>query len=290
MGPLDFVHLTEIMRLSEGNPNIKIGMIDGPVRRDHPMLSGDHIQDCTKVSETGCSCIDSVACEHGTFVAGILSAKRDSGVPGICPKCSLLVCSIFPENITGTAEGETTSGASCEKLTEAIAYFIHAGVHLINLSLSLNRNGFKKEHDLKDVVDYAVAKGIIIVAAAGNEGILSSSVLTGHPGVIPVVACDLNGRAVSGSNLGVSMAKTGLCAPGQKITGLRAAGGLKVFSGTSTAVPFVTGTMALLWSIFPSASGEALNFALTQHAKNRRSLVPPVLNAASSFEYLYRHS
>jgi subtilisin family serine protease len=57
--------------------------------------------------------------------------------------------------------------------------------------------------------------------------------------------------------------------------------------GTSAAAPFVTGTIALLWSAFPGASAAAVKLAVTQPRGTRRvSVVPPLLNAWESFEHL----
>jgi hypothetical protein len=48
-------------------------------------------------------------------------------------------------------------------------------------------------------------RGVLFVAAAGNQGALGSSVITRHPWLIPVVACDRSGRVMAVSNLGASI-------------------------------------------------------------------------------------
>ena len=107
-------------------------------------------------------------------------------------------------------------------------------------------------------------RGVIVVAAAGNQGTLGSSAITRHPWVIPVVACDLRGRPTNESNLGSSIGRRGLGAPGDGITSLGAEGQPVTFGGTSVAVPFVTGAIALLWSEFPAASAAQIKLAVTQ--------------------------
>src|SRR5262249_17388281 len=124
-------------------------------------------------------------------------------------------------------------------------------------------------------------------AAAGNQGTLGSSVLTRHPGVIPVVAYDLRGTPMDQSNLGHSIGRRGLGAPGAAITSLGAMGPPLTFGGTSAATPFVTGAIALLGSAFPSAAGAAVRCAVPHAAAPRRSrVVPPLLDAWGAYHML----
>ena len=105
--------------------------------------------------------------------------------------------------------------------------------------------------------------------------------------MIPVVACDLGGRPIGESNLGGSIGRRGLCAPGDRITSLGSAGHALTLGGTSVAVPFVTGAVALLWSACPCASAAQIRLATTQAAARRRaSIVPPLLDAAAAWRTL----
>jgi subtilisin family serine protease len=89
------------------------------------------------------------------------------------------------------------------------------------------------------------------------------------------------------SNLGSSIGTRGLTAPGDAITSLNAEGQSVTLGGTSVAVPFVTGTIALLWSEFPAASAAQIKLAVTQTSRPRRaSVVPPLLDARASYESL----
>jgi len=93
----DLVRLTRLLDRTRGRPEIKVGLIDGPVLIGHPELAAENIREVPGESAGTCARPGSTACKHGTFVAGILSAKRGSPAPAICPGCSLLVRSIFPE-------------------------------------------------------------------------------------------------------------------------------------------------------------------------------------------------
>jgi hypothetical protein len=82
MGPLDLVNLTPLMARASGRAEIRIGLIDGPVALDHPVLAAHNIHEVPGKHCGACSTASSLACLHGTFVAGMLMAKRGSAAPG----------------------------------------------------------------------------------------------------------------------------------------------------------------------------------------------------------------
>jgi subtilisin family serine protease len=141
--------------------------------------------------------------------------------------------------------------------------------------------------ELEQVLDHATKRGVIIVAAAGNQGTLGSTTITRHSWIIPVVACDPRGRPTNESNLGSSIGRRGLSAPGGAITSLGPEDKLLTLGGTSVATPFVTGTIALLWSEFPTATAAQVKFAVTQaYAPRRTTVVPPLLNAWAAYQFM----
>jgi len=277
MGFLDLVKITPLMELTSGRPEIVIGLIDGPVIREHPALTGSPIGEIPGKLSSICIRSDSLACQHGTFVAGILSARRGSSAPAICPACTLLVRPIFAE--TTSANGDLPS-AKPEELAEAILDCVRAGARVLNISAAIAQPSVTSERALKEALDQAARHGLIVIAAAGNQGTLGSTAITRHPWVIPVVAYDLQGRPMSHSNLGNSIGRRGLGAPGDRITSLGAGGKPVTLGGTSAAAPFVTGAIALLWSEFPDASAADIKLAITQaHSGRRTTVVPPLLDA-----------
>ena len=89
------------------------------------------------------------------------------------------------------------------------------------------------------------------------------------------------------SNLGSSIGRRGLSAPGGAITSLGAVGKPLTLGGTSVATPFVTGAIALLWSAFPTATAAQVKFAVTQaYASRRTTVVPPLLNAWAAYQFM----
>ncbi|MGA7732563.1 MAG: S8 family serine peptidase [Chloroflexia bacterium] len=272
------------MERTNGSPEVKIGLIDGLVYTQHTDLAGEHLHELPGNNGAICAQANSTACLHGTFIAGILSAKRNSPAPAICPNCTLLIRPIFTDTTSGR---EHMPSATPLELAVAIIECIEAGARVINLSLALAQPSTKGEHALEEALNQAIRRGVIVVAAAGNQGTLGSSAITRHPWVIPVVACDLRGRPVNESNLGNSIGRRGLSAPGDAITSLGSDGQSLTFGGTSVAVPFVTGAIALLWSEFPAATAAQIKLAITQPTTLRRaSVVPPLLNATASYQIL----
>jgi len=95
---LELVQLTALMERTEGSADVSIGLVDGPVATQHPELAGDRVRAIAGTMNASCAQLDSFACRHGTFVAGILSAARSSPAPAICPGCMLLIRPVFAES------------------------------------------------------------------------------------------------------------------------------------------------------------------------------------------------
>jgi hypothetical protein len=89
---LDLANLAPLMERTSGSAEIMIGLMDGPVAMNHPDLATGSVRGIGGEPGAGCTHSDSAACIYGTFTAGILSAKRDSPAPAICPGCTMLVC------------------------------------------------------------------------------------------------------------------------------------------------------------------------------------------------------
>lgn len=282
---LDLVNLRPLMELSKGRVETIIGLIDGPVAIGHPDLQSAIIREIPGKLAGTCAAAQSLSCLHGTLVAGVLIAKRESDAPAICPECTLLVRPIFSELSAASAE---IPSASPLELAEALVDCVSHGANIINLSASLARPSARDASRVAEALDYCGNRGVIVVAAAGNQGTVGGSCITRHPCVIPVVACDLRGQPISYSNLGNSIGRHGLRAPGAGVVSLGVDGSPRAFGGTSAAAPFVTGTLALLCSIFPNASRSEIESAVLGGLRARRSaIVPALLDADSAYRTLH---
>ena len=213
MTPLDLVKLDTIMRLTRGSSAVAIGLIDGPVALQHPGLSHARVTVANERYGGTCGSTGDPTCRHGTAVAGILVARRGSRAPAICPACALVVHPIFGTFINGRA---AVPEATPDELAEAIRSCVAAGARVLNLSVAIARPSMRQHAALGEALDHAARRGVIVVAAAGNQGSIGSSVITRHPVVIPVTAGDRNGRPVGGSNMGMSIGRRGLGTPGSR--------------------------------------------------------------------------
>jgi len=275
--PADLAGLTPLLERTAGSGEVKIGMIDGPVDTSHHDFRGARLTEAPGAS-AACREQGSPACVHGTFVAGMLAARRGSPAPALCPECPVVVRPIFCE----AADLGQCPAVTPGELASALRQAVDSGVRIVNLSIGLANTAVESHPALHESFDYAFRKGVLIVAAAGNHGRISHIPLFDHPWVIPVAACDEKGNILAGSNFGPSLGKRGLLAPGSGIRSLAPGGGYTTMSGTSVAAPFVTGTIALLWSLYPTATAEQMRSAILLPGARRRTIIPPLLNGDAS--------
>jgi subtilisin family serine protease len=280
--PIDLVRLREVMALTSGRSDIVLGLVDGPVTLDHPDLATGNIR---TVAGTAGACVDagSSACAHGTFVAGILAARRGADAPAIAPDCTLLVRPIFSE---APPVGMAPS-ASPAQLAAAIVDCVDAGARLLNLSVALTGPAFGADRELGEALEHARRRGVLVITAAGNQGIVGSSMITRHRWVVPVIAYARSGRPLAPSNLGRAIGLGGLGGPGDRVSSIAPDGRPTVSSGTGVAAPFVAGSAALLWSLFPGAGAADIKRALLDSGGGRRTaIIPPLLNAWMAYQIL----
>jgi subtilisin family serine protease len=265
----------QALSIAQGDPSILVGVVDSglsPV----PDLKG-------KVAETfwdptvNRSAADTIG--HGTFVSSIIAARNDDGfgLAGFCGACRLAVYKAAPLTDVQVAEGIRT-------LTDA-------HVRVINLSVVLD----SPAQDVIDALQYAVAAGVLVVAASGNDGAESidfPAFEVQPPGGAPasglaVGASDAKGARASFSNSGPQLS---LVAPGtfDSSCSLGIVGAIPAIatdfdetsscavtmthagraryayaSGTSFAAPEVSGTAALVWSLKPSLTSVQVAGILT---------------------------
>ncbi|RZU01699.1 subtilase family protein [Kribbella rubisoli] len=279
---LNLVGLPFLMDQTVGRAEIVVALLDGPVVTDHPAFVHSMIR-TVGGSDGKCARPDEAACRHGTAVAGILCATRGvSEAPGIAPGCVVLNRPVIPESGPG---GHLEAGP--DELAEALVEVTRAGAKVINVSLAMSPSPMTQHSVISRALDYALLRGALVVAAAGNDGELSSTTITRHPAVVPVVSYDEDGRPIGHSNFSASTARRGVGAPGAGVRSITPAGGSVELRGTSFATALISGTAALLWSLFPRCGAADIRAALTL-GRNRRalSLIPPLADAKAAHEYL----
>lgn len=278
MLPLDLITLTPLMARTSGSRHVVIALIDGPVMTSHPDLAAD-VRTLSKRTPGPHAEAAVGDHQHGTFVAGILCARRGSPAPAICPGCQLLIRPVPVEAADPGAHAPRAQGAD---VAAAIVECIDEGARVINVGVTLEHSS-AGEHALEAALDYAIEHDVDVVVPSGR-GTAGTWRINEHPWVIPVVAYDLQGRPI-GSDRPIHL--HGVGAPAVDITSLGTEGQPVTLAGASLAAPFVTGTIALLQSEFQDATLSAIRLALTQEYSTRRtSLVPPLLNAWAAYQFL----
>jgi subtilisin family serine protease len=281
MDVLSLINLRPLMDRTSGRTDVMVGLIDGPVAVDHPDLEHRSLQVSSSRFAAACSVPDSRACAHGTFVAGILCAKRGSLAPSICPDCTIVISPIFEETVATDGNAPL---ATAEDLAEAIIRVTEMGAKVINLSVEVVSPSAQEKLILTEALNFAGRRGVICVAAAGNQGLVAGTSITCHECVIPVVGFDRSARPLKDTNLGRSVGQSGIGAPGDAVVSLGPNHRPLELSGSSVAAPFVTGAIALLLSEFPRATPTDVKLAVL-HAggQRRRGVVPPLLDAWTAF-------
>ena len=267
------------MARTSGSRHVVVALIDGPVMTSHPDLAAN-VRALSKRPPGPHAEAEAGDYQHGTFVAGILCARRGSSAPAICPGCQLLVHAVPVE---AADPGAHAPHAQAADVAAAIVECIDEGARVINVSVTLEHS-FAGEHALEAAVDYATEHdvGVVVPSTGWPAGTWR---ISEHPWVIPVVAYDLQGRPSGYADRAIGL--RGVGAPGVAITSLGTEGQPVTLAGASIAAPFVTGTIALLQSEFHDATLSAIRFALTQEYSTRRtSLVPPLLNAWAAYQFL----
>lgn len=283
MDPVRLAGLSPLFDLTRGSPEVVVGLIDGPVDVGHESLRGASIRPVDQHHRPHCTDPNSPECRHGTFVAGVLAAARGTNAPAICPDCTLLVRPVFAESTNGSP---APPRATPRQLASALRETADAGARVINLSMAALRTAGPGEKALTEAFDECARRDIVVVAAAGNDSLVGSSCITRHPWVVPVAASGAHGVPLAFSNLGNSISRRGLLAPGADIVSLGPRGRSTTVSGTSAAAPFVTGAVALLLALFPRLAGRDVCAALVRASARRRTVVPPLLNAWTAYQEL----
>jgi Subtilase family/PatG C-terminal/PatG Domain len=249
------------------NIALPIAVIDGPY--DTAALSGVLARMPTRLADGHCGVNPSSACNHGTFIIGLLGARQDALIPGMCPDCQLLHIPIFQDG--------RAPHAGVAELANAIALAVGAGARLVNLSVAVLGNDSEHSRELARSLDCAADSDAVVVVAAGNQGRLVTGQLFLHPATVPVVAVDAAGNLLPDSNFGPSISRRGVAVPGQRVRGYAPGGGTAEMSGTSVATAIATGVFAQVWSRFPNVDGASIRAAVARLSP-RDGPAPPMLN------------
>jgi len=213
---------------------IVVAIVDSGIE-EHALL------DATAITEMDFTGDGHQQASHGTAVASIVAGRQ-----GVAPQAELLSVRVLDKNGEG-------SGFD---LAAAIIESVDFGAQIINMSLGV----YEDIPVLREAVGYAQAKGVVLVAAAGNDGRGVLPYPAAYSGVLAVTAVDATGRQAIFPNRSKQI---DVAAPGVGIEVAAEDGGHSFFSGTSAAAPFISGTLATLMS--EGVSGAQAVEILKQH-------------------------
>jgi subtilisin family serine protease len=257
--PRRLVRLLEAHAIEPGDDGIMVGLVDSGIGKDHAEfartfragydtvrlesgdvapgveLLGDHRRNDTNPEDRFVG--------HGMGCAGIIAAEGRQMPRGLGGACRIipmraLAAARLPGKLTAVGLGAISD------LDMAVKLAVDLGAKVINMSFGTDDAALSprspKPH--ADVVDYALARGCILVAASGNNGKTTRYWPAAYPGVIAVGAATGDRQPASFSTRGDHVA---LSAPGEQVL-TTSITGYQYATGTSFAAPFVAGAAALL--------------------------------------------
>ncbi|MET3424826.1 type VII secretion-associated serine protease mycosin [Actinoplanes tereljensis] len=237
-----------------------MAVVDTGVDAHHPDLAGRVRAGADFTGDASDGRVDRSSNGHGTSVAGIIagSGTGPDHINGLAPDATIL-----PVRISDTLAGDPAAVA------QGIYYAATHGATVINVSICTT----VPDPQIRSAVDDALRRDIVVIAAAGNDGLTANppQFPAALPGVVAVAASDTAGNRWPKSESGPYL---GLTAPGVDIYTAGIQGSHQQSTGTSFAAPHVAATAALLRSRYPQENASQIIGRLTataRHADTGRS-------------------
>ncbi|MFE5952972.1 type VII secretion-associated serine protease mycosin [Streptomyces massasporeus] len=268
---LDAMHTEQAWQTTKGR-GITVAVLDTGVEADHPDLAGNVLPGKDLV-RFGAEPGDRAWARHGTAMAGIIAGHGHGpgdadGVLGIAPEAKILpVRVILEDGDPSRAKARSTRGNA---LAEGIRWAADHGADVINLSLGDDSASAHPEPSEDQAVQYALKKGVVVVASAGNGGEKGDHISypAAYPGVIAATAVD---RAGTRASFSTRRWYATVSAPGVDV--VIADPDHKYYEGwgTSAAAAFVSGAAALVKAAHPGLAPAQIKSLLEDTARNAPS-------------------
>jgi hypothetical protein len=223
--------------VTTGSEGVVVAVVDSGIDALHPDLAGRVVPGRNIVRGNN-ETTDDIG--HGTMMAGIVGAATNNGL-GLAGVA--WAAKIMPVKVTNPSGAATDTNVA-----EGIRWAVDNSADVVSISLS----GAVDDNVLQSGVDYATARDVLVVAAAGNSGTDVPEFPAAARGVVAVGATDASGHRTRFSNYGPWV---DVNAPGVRIVTTKAkTGGFTTASGTSAATALVAGVAVLLRAAHPDAT------------------------------------
>jgi thermitase len=249
------VQATEAWNISHGSPSAKIAILDTGIDKDHEDLVAKTV---SRVNFTGTVSDDDLY-GHGTHVAGIAAAATNNvlGVAGLGYEASLMSVKVLDDSGSGYYSW----------VANGINWAADNGAKVINLSLG----GSSGSTTLKNAIDYAWSKGVVLACAAGNSGNTSPTYPAYYSNCLATAATDSSDKKASWSSYG---SWVDVAAPGVDIYSsfpnhpysINKSLNYDYASGTSMATPQVAGLAGLLFGYNLGLTNSQVRSAIETYA------------------------
>lgn len=233
-----------------GKNDVTVAVIDGGVDSNHPEFKGRLSSPISVADPANPAPAD----EHGTHVAGIIASEQGNGIGGhgVNPKANIMSIGVFDQ-----------FGGFDYILADAILMAAEKGADVINMSLGAPFEMPLVEEAIKKAVD----KGVVVVAAAGNDGAIQYNYPAAYDGVITVGSTNSKNQKSWYSTYGPAI---DVVAPGEDVysslyTPVKGSTFAKM-SGTSMASPVVAGVASLVKSKYPKLNSYQVEAILEKTA------------------------
>ncbi|MYS08362.1 type VII secretion-associated serine protease mycosin [Streptomyces sp. SID6041] len=266
---LQALHTEEAWRTTRGE-GVTVAVLDTGVDAEHPDLAGSVLTGRDLVG-FGASRGDRAWARHGTAMAGIIAGHGHGpdggdGVLGIAPDARILPVRVILESTDKARDkARKTRGTA---LADGIRWAADHGADVINMSLGDDSKSAHPDAGEDAAVQYALAKGVSVVASAGNGGEKGDHISypAAYPGVIAVTAVDRYGTHASFST---RRWYATVSAPGVDIAIADPDQRYYEGWGTSAAAAFASGAVALVRSAHPDLTPAQVKRLLIDTARNR---------------------
>lgn len=288
---VDALCLKETWKITKGNPNTIIAIVDDGIDANHPMLKGKVLKPLNVFTETHQV---SKGSGHGTHVAAIAAGLDDyyysKGAAGVAPNCKIMPVQVFDNEY-----------ADYVSIATGIMDAIDRGAKIVNVSTGKNLrifSGYSKDYQQylsntlflpearmwKRVCDYAKRRNAIIIFAAGNDNVVSAiDPHNRNSYSITVAAVDSLHKSTGFTNYGIG---TDLSAYGEDIYSASSYGGYESLDGTSMAAPIVSGTIALMRAVKPGISAAECLLILQKTGIHTDKYTPVAVNPYRAVNFL----